>query len=459
MKRQWLAVLAAAISTPLFAQAITVAPSAYHRAIAAGYKAAFLCGGVFLAGRNEAQIESLELTGVYPEYERIMPTLRGSVDRERGMVTVSFADNLPPRRAEYRKGRGCVLMPIGATPPAPNAPRELPPPPPGRDMRAWPVGDTTGVIRMAGPVVTLLNRSFDGESFGKGTRTTAVVIVRDGRIVAERYAEGFGPYVSQRTWSVAKSMTGTLAGIVEGEGLIRVSQPARIPFWQYEPGYDPRRRITLDNLLRMASGLHTTGPGNRSDDVYFGGGTVDGEPSSELIEAPPGTRFNYANSDIMLAMLAIRTAIGEERYRDFPATALFARLNMRHSFAETDWRGNYVLSSQVWTTARDLARLGMFWLNDGVWQGTPILPSHWMRYATSPSGPQPARGPKYGATFWLLDGTAGLPPGSYAAIGNRGQYVIVIPSHRTVIVRRGEDPFTANFDGGRFAAEMLTALK
>jgi CubicO group peptidase (beta-lactamase class C family) len=94
-----------------------------------------------------------------------------------------------------------------------------------------------------------------------------------------------------------------------------------------------------------------------------------------------------------------------------------------------------------------------------VWQGIRILPEGWMRYATTPSGPQPSRGVKYGATFWLLDGTPGLPPGCYAAIGNRGQYVIVIPSHRTVIVRRGEDPFGTNFDGARFAAELLTALK
>ena len=459
MKKLLLAALIAACPAIGQAQVIYATPSAYQRAIAAGYKAIFLCSGLFVAGRTDAQIESLELTGIYPDYDRIMPTLRATIDRPRGMVSVPFVDNLPPRRAEYRKGRGCLLMPIGAPLPSLTDPREPPPPIAGADLRAWPMGDTTGVIRVAGPVATQLIRAFDGESFGKGTRTTGVVVVRDGRIVAECYAEGFGPYVAQRTWSVAKSVTGTLAGIVEGEGLVRVGQPAQIPFWRYEPGYDPRRRITLDNLLRMASGLHTTTFGNRSDDVYFGGGTVDGAPASELIEAAPGTRFNYANNDIMLAMLSIRTAIGEDRYRDFPNNALFAKLDMKHTVAETDWRGNYILSSQIWTTARDLARLGLFWLNDGVWQGTRILPANWMRYATSPTGPQPSRGARYGATFWLIDGISGLPPGSFAAIGNRGQFVMVIPSHRVVIVRRGEDPYATNFDGARLAAEILAALK
>lgn len=447
------------IATPLGAQAIFPVGSAYTRAIAAGYKAAFLCSGIFNGGRTEAQIEALELTGVYPEYEAIMPTLRASIDRQRGYVAVPFSETLPPRRAEYRIGRGCILMPIGATAPTLPAVPETPPRPPAPDLRAWPMGDTIGTIRTPGKLTKEMLRAFDGESFGRGTRTTAVIVVRDGRIIAERYAEGFGPYVGQRTWSVAKSITGTLAGIAFGEGLVQTGQSAKIPFWQYQPGYDPRRRITLDNLLRMASGLHTTGPGNRSDAIYFGGATVSGQAVSELLEAAPGTRFNYANNDIMLAMLALRTALGEERYRDFPAAALFRKIDMRHTVAETDWHGNYVASSQIWTTARDLARLGLLWLNDGVWQGTRLLPAGWMRYATTPSGPQPAQGPGYGATFWLLGKIPGLPPESFAAIGNRGQFVIVIPSHRTVIVRRGEDPFGTDFDGGRLAADVLAALR
>lgn len=454
-----LAALFATIAAPLSAQAITIGPSTYAHALAAGYKAAFMCSGVFVGGRTEAQIDALELTGIYPEYDRIVPTLRAAIDRERGYVTVPFSDSLPPRRAEYRKGRGCIIMPIGATPPPAAAPREPPLRPAPPDLRAWPMGDTIGTPRTPGPLASQVAKSFDGISFGRGTRTTAVVVVRDGRIVAERYAEGFGPYISQRSWSVAKSIAGTLTGIVAGEGLVQPNQPARIPFWQYQPGFDPRRRITLDNLLRMSSGLHTTGPGNRADAVYFGGASVEDGPTSELLEAAPGTRFNYSNSDIMLAVLTLRTALGEERYRDFPAAALFTKIGMRHTFAETDWRGNYVLSGQVWTTARDLARLGMFWLNDGVWQGTRLLPAGWMRYVTTPGGPQPAQGPRYGATFWILGKVSGLPDGSYAAIGNRGQFVIVIPSHRTIVVRRGEDPWGTDFDGGRFAAEILAALK
>lgn len=451
--------LLALSSEPLSAQAVFPAQSAYTRAVAAGYKAAFLCSGIFNGGRTEAQIQALELTGIYPEYDALMPSLRAVIDRERGFVLVPFSEMLPPRRAEYRAGRGCIVMPIGATLPAPPAVPETPPRPPAPDLRAWPMGDTIGVVRTPGKLAIEIARAFDGESFGKGTRTTAVLVVRDGRIIAERYADGFGPDIGQRTWSVAKSITGTLAGIAVGEGLIQTSHPARIPFWQYQPGFDPRRRITLDNLLRMASGLHTIGPGNRSDAVYFGGDTVGGTPASELLEAQPGTRFNYANSDILLAMLALRTAMGEERYRDFPATALFRKIGMRHTVAETDWHGNYVLSSQVWTTARDLARLGLLWLNDGVWQGTRLLPAGWMRYATTPSGPQPLQGPGYGATFWLLGKVPGLPPESFAAIGNRGQFVIVIPSHRIVIVRRGEDPFGTDFNGGGLAADVLAALR
>ena len=112
----------------------------------------------------------------------------------------------------------------------------------------------------------------------------------------------------------------------------------------------------------------------------------------------------------------------------------------------------------MWSTPRDFARLGLLWLNDGLWQGKRLLPEGWMRYMTTPSGPQPASGPGYGATLWLFGPEQGLPAGSYAAQGNRGQYIMVIPSRRIVVVRRGEDPTGARFDIAKFASDVLKAM-
>ena len=150
--------------------------------------------------------------------------------------------------------------------------------------------------------------------------------------------------------------------------------------------------------------------------------------------------------------------LGDDLHGKSHGASLFGPLGMSHTVAETDWHGNYILSSQVWSTARDLARLGLFWSQDGVWQGKRLLPAGWMRTVTMPSGPQPASGPGYGATMWLFGLKQGLPEGSFAAQGNRGQYVMAIPSRQLVIVRRGEDPGAARFDIARFAADVAATL-
>ena len=210
----------------------------------------------------------------------------------------------------------------------------------------------------------------------------------------------------------------------------------------------------------MASGLHSDTAGNRTDALYMGATTVTQEVTHWPLEAAPGTRFRYANNDILLAIRSLRAALNnDDRYHAFPRTELFDKIGMTHTVAETDWAGNFILSSQVWSTARDLARLGLLWLNDGVWQGERILPEGWVKSMTTPSGPQPEDGPGYGATMWLFGPDQGLPAGSYAAQGNRGQYIMVIPSERLVIVRRGEDPVGARFDIAKFSADVAAALK
>jgi CubicO group peptidase (beta-lactamase class C family) len=449
--------LALLLAVPAAAQA-PAEPTPYQRAIAAGYKAAFVCSGIFTSGRTEKQIDADELTGIYPEYERIVPTLKAEVNRSYGHVQVHWAEDLPPRTAVYDVSNGCTLLPIGRTYAAPAIFHPSPPRSPrlGPWAARWPAGDVGVKPRPSRALADVVARAFDKTSFGARSRTTGVLILRDGEVVAERYAVGWGPFTANRTWSVAKSIAGTLVGFAATRNGSDVEKPAFIPEWQAGGGSDIRRAISLDQLLRMASGLHSDTAGNRTDAIYFGGTAVTDEATVWDVEARPGTRFRYANNDTLLAVRSLRASLGEDRYQALPHQ-LFGALGMSHTQAGQDWRGNYILSSQVWSTVRDLARLGQFWLQDGVWQGTRLLPAGWMKYMTTPSGPQPASGPRYGATLWLFGPAQGLPAGSYAAQGNRGQYVMVVPFERLVVVRRGEDPGTARFDIAKFTADVIRA--
>ena len=444
------------LATPASAQVIAAERStAYENAVAAGYKALALCEGVIAAGRTEAQVDALELRGIYSEYQPLLPKLKATIDRRARSVLVSFSSDLPPRRADWAPGVGCVLSPIGATSrlwPAGAWRGQLPAP---ADARPWPLGDAGISPRPSPALGATIDKAFDRSTY-KG-ETVGLIVMRDGRILGERYAAGFGPFVANRTWSVAKSIAGTLVGIAVQDHGIDTTKPAAIPEWRVSG--DPRRNITLDQLLRMSSGLHSDHYGNRTDAIYFGGTTVTEQAAGWPLEVKPGTRFRYANNDIMLAARAVRAAMNnDKRYAAWPQR-LFAPLGMQHTTAGTDWQGNFVLSSQVYTTARDLARLGQFWLQDGVWQGKRLLPAGWMRYMTTPSGPQPADGPGYGATMWLFGPKQGLPVGTYSAQGNRGQYVMVVPSRKLVIVRRGEDTANGRFDIARFTADVIRDLQ
>lgn len=446
------ALLALALLTAPASAQDTPAPAPYARAIAAGYKASILCGSVFNGGRAQADAEALELKGGYPEYTALMAAMPATVDRAAGTVTVAWSETLPPRVSSWTAGRGCVTPPPGTPVARGDAARSLPAP----DPRRWPLGDAGIAPRPSAKLTNVVDRAFQG-GYGAGAETVSTLIVKNGRVLAERYRTGFGPFTANRTWSVAKSISGTLVGLAVASGKLTPDAPAPVPEWQ-APG-DPRAAITTDQLLRMASGLHSDTAGNRTDAIYFGGTTVTEQATGWPLETAPGTRFRYANNDILLAVRGLRATLGDEGYRDFPSAALFAPLGMRATVAETDWQGNFILSSQVWSTARDLARLGQFWLDDGVWAGKRLLPEGWMQRMTTPSGPQPAQGPGYGATLWLFGPKEGLPAGSYAAQGNRGQYVMVVPAARLVVVRRGEDPAGSPFDIAKFTADVLAAAR
>lgn len=446
-------------------------PSQHDLALAAGYKAAFLCSGIFNAGQTEAEVAADDLTRIYPGYRPLIDDLEAEIDRENRRVSVGWSGTMPPRVAIWRPYLGCAQLPMGADPESETVLPQLGsgvvvPDMEETDALEWPLGDRDAVRDLPRPAQSALNpvveRAFDRLTYGEGTETTAVIVIGNVEIVAEQYREGYTMHRAQRTWSVAKSIAATAIGAAVYQGFVDLDDPAPVPEWQ-TPG-DPRAEITWNNLLHMGSGLWSPTAGNRTDDIYFGGMAVSDSISGLPLEASPGTRWRYANNDTLLAMRALRATLGDdERALAFPFAEVLWRIGMARTTPETDWQGNYIMSSQVWTTARDLARLGILYLNDGVWEGERILPEGWSGYVATPAPAQPDRGDGvgYGAQFWLFGPEQGLPEGTYAAMGNRGQYVVIVPERNAVIVRRGFDAVGegANFDIAAFSRDVLAAMR
>lgn len=430
---------------------------------AAGYRAAFTCSALWNgAGKSLDAIERDELTGLYPEIEAGVRALKADVDDRAKRVSVRYRDDMPPRVAEWDSRTGCVTLPIGA---APRPRGDYRPGRPDLDDRPWPLGDAGARAPMPRAPTPYEISVMDSARFGG--RTSALLIVKRGKIEVERYQDGHDLHTAQRTFSVAKSMAATLIGHAVLEGDIDVTKPAMIADWQ-APG-DPRAAITTEQLMRMASGLTSDTAGNRTDAIYMGGASVRQWTVQWPLLNPPGRVFRYANNDTLLAVQSLKAARQkalDERnaksamVRRGPAldpVAFFDRLGMTRTFVEHDMDGDYILSSQVWTTARDLARLGLLYQYDGMWEGRRLLPEDWRRFVTMPSGPQPDGPFGYGAGFWLLNKSDGIPPDAFGAFGNRGQYVVVIPSRELVIVRQGYDDDRNRLDIARLVAAVVAA--
>ena len=441
-------------------------------ALAAGYKAMFTCSATFNGKKSKEQIAQDELDNIYSDYKKpiseVGPTAINAVEN---YVSVSFADDMPPRIAAWRPHLGCTALPQGASADfIKNLPKvkfkKLKTDP---TTLAWPMGDVVpnnpfpqGVDNIA--LHKVVEDAFAGEFDGN---TTAVLITKNGQIITERYREDFGKYTSQRTWSVAKSIGASVIGAAQQDNIIDVKDKANLEAWSRKD--DPRADITIENLLHMTSGLNSDPAGNRTDAVYFGGGLVVQNATQNPLEAPPGTRWRYANNDTMLALRALREAMdNDRRYLQYPFKALLHKIGMYNTYPEVDWDGDFVLSSQVWTTSRDLARLGLLYLNDGVWEGERILPEGWSDYVAAKASAQPANrqgdkaneaGRGYGAQFWRYENYPGVPNGTYAALGNRGQFVVIVPEDDVVIVRRGYDWRGNYFDGPAFTAAVLDTIE
>jgi len=429
--------------------------------IMAGYRALFTCSAHFFAGRPLDDIKKVELVDTqgfgYPD-----PV----IDERRRLVTAADVSGQIVQVAAFRDTMGCTLLPpqwkVGDIPRLPYV--QYAAAPDVKDL-AFPTGDRVvlpadGLDERYKALTPMLNGAFDGKTYGEGEGvvTVGIIIVKDGKIVAERYRAGFGPHSGYRTWSTSKSISAALMAIAAQQGLLDLDAPASIPEWGY-PG-DPRQAITYKHLLWMSSGLFSGGPNTNA--IYFGGQDVISAATTTQLEASPGTRWKYANDDTLLLLRALRYRLADDlRYLRFPYEELLHPLGMYHTRMETDHLGNFVASSQTYTTARDLTRFGMLLANDGVWNGKRLLPEGWVKFSTTPAPSRPPVAGQwgYGAQFWLLDQMPGVPPGTYTTAGNKGQYVTVVPGHDLVIVRTGVDPDGKRWQQDRFVAAVVEALR
>lgn len=423
--------------------------------IAAGFRALFTCSAHFLMDRPLEDIERVELADT-----RMLELPAPQIDAARRLVRAGDGRGASVIAA-FRDTMGCTVLPPGSTdhdvPRLPYAARDLP----GNDPQApFPQGDrveTTEDPRIQPLVDKAFSGAEDGD-YGAGTLTTAIIIVQNGRIVAEKYRPGFGVHQGYRTWSTAKSMSASLIGIAIAKGLLSLDEPAPIPEWQ-GPG-DARQAIQLNHLLWMSSGLWSEGSNTYA--MYFGGQDVRSSVTTTPLEAAPGSRWKYANNDTLLALRALRQALADDlTYLRFPYDELFHRIGMFHTWMETDHLGDFIGSSQVYTTARDLARFGLLYLNDGVWDGQRILPEGWSDFVSTPAPSLPPEAGKqgYGAQFWLYDQLPGIPAGTYTTAGNKGQFATIVPAADLVIVRTGVDPLGKRWQQPAFVADVIATLK
>ena len=422
--------------------------------IVAGYRALFTCSAHFFAGRALDDIKKVELAEVeglgYPD-----PV----IDERLRTVTATDVSGSIVRIAAFRDSMGCtVLPPHWRASDIPRLPNVQYASAPDVANLTFPAGDrvdlpASGLDSRHAALAPILDRAFDGRSYGNSTGmvTTSVLIVKHGKIVAERYRPGFDIHSGYRTWSTSKSISAALLAIAAKQGVLDLDAPMDIPEWNY-PG-DPRQAITHKQLLWMSSGLYSGGDDTNA--VYFGGEDVISAVTNTPLEVAPGTRWKYANNDTLLLLRELRYKLGDDlKYLRFPYDELLHPLGMYHTRMEVDHLGNFVGSSQTYTTARDLARFGMLLANDGAWNGRRLLPAGWVKFSSTPAPTRPPVAGQwgYGAQFWLLDQMPGVPSGTFTTAGRKGQFVTVVPGHDLVIVRTGVDP-----DGKRWAQDQLVA--
>lgn len=412
--------------------------------IGAGYKAKIACSEIFLAERDAAEIIENEFAGMDPAMQQI--GLR--IDADAKTTRAAGPLGLGQARAAYRDGYGCTLINGGRI-------AALPELPPMSDAVPWeeaPPVSGQAIERIDyGALDYALTDAFENNGIGN----RSVVVVVDGKIVDERYAEGFSKDTPFLSWSMGKSVTGTLIGAAVHRGHFSINDRAPVALWQDDP---VRSQITWHHLMQMQSGLEFEEAYDKArsevNKMLFETADAGGAALRMPAAHAPGEAWYYSSGTTNILAKLLRETLGRADINDqaFARETIFSPIGANSFTLETDASGSFIGSSFVYATARDWARLGQLYLQDGVWEGERLLPEGWSDYVAAPAAHSDNQ---YGAQFWLnRDGDGdrtrymkGIPEEMYSMSGHEGQYVFIIPSKNTVIVRtgmtRGQNPMPA----------------
>jgi CubicO group peptidase (beta-lactamase class C family) len=426
-----------------------------------------LCSAVFLTGLDpkDAAANVGFFTGPLAHRSAVVDTV---VDRSRREVRLRLASGVT-RVARVFGSQGCVALPIGRdsvffTPSivTPNLPDPATTPWPMGDLirpEPWPAGVDSAAVAAA------LDTGFGPPE----AMTLAIVMTYKGRIIGERYAPGIGVRTPLESWSMGKSLTGTLIARLMQMGVYKLEQPAPIPEWQRPD--DPRREIRIVDIMRMSSGIRIKAPQDPDwsdslgypDHVYLYTGTINSYQyaATRPQQWKPNAVGRYRNTDPVLASYLVR--LGAEKlgqnYHAFPQRVLFDKIGIRNAIIETDPYGNFLGQGYEMVAARDWARLGNLYLQDGVWNGERLLPEGYAAHVRTIAPAWLADGrPVYGGGFFWVngDGATPIPRDAFSMQGAGGQSATIIPSHGLVVVRLGK--YRGSSAGDRALDQMFEQL-
>jgi len=457
--RRWAILVVAIFIATLAGAAVYFRPDRAIR-VATGFVAHNICSKTFVSGFEPQAvfIEVSDRAGI----RLLRHALRFQFDRTAGTVEAS-ALGLFGARAVFRDGLGCVERH------GPDEPYLL-----KNDVAALKARTPALLPEIAGPDVVepadpalkaALDHAFAEPEAAPLRRTKAVVVVRDGRVIAERYAAGVGVDTPLPGFSMTKSVINALIGILTQQGLVTPSMPAPIPEWR---GADDRRReIEVEHLMRMTSGLdldETNSGFDQSSRMFLQDDTAAYAVRARLM-APPGERWHYSSPTTQILARIIRDAVGgPEQSLAFAWRELFNPLGMRNVTLEFDGAGTPQGASHMLASARDWARFGLLYLHDGEIGDKRILHEDWVDFCAAAT-----LDTDYAAGFWTNRSEhpnarrrvqLGIPRDAFFASGDLGQRVVIVPSQRLIVVRLGDsaDP-TGDMDGlGRLVREVIAAV-